>query len=43
MKMILGNLSIGMFTAVHHLNMSEKLSDQAVRAIRHCVPRIPRL
>ena len=43
MKIILGNQSIEMFTAVHHLELSEKLSDQAVRAIRQCVPRIPRL
>ena len=43
LKIILGNQSIEMFTAVHHFKMSKKLSDQAVRAIRQCVPRIPQL
>ena len=42
-KIILGKQSIQMFTAVHHLKVSKKLSDQAVRAIRQYVPRIPRL
>ena len=31
MKIILGNQSIEMFTAVHHLNVSKKLSDQEER------------
>ena len=38
MKIILGNQSIEMLTAVHHLKMSKKLSDQAVRAIRMRAP-----
>ena len=36
MKILLGNQSIQVFTAVHHFKMSKKLSYQAVRAIRQC-------